>query len=99
MVKCMLSGSPVRAVQVRSNDGRRVGVVSDFEGDVAARCHGCRRSHLFAGQLAGLLHPCGELSFIELVLLVDVEVARVLALAGAGRTGRSDVPRKKATLT
>src|SRR5712692_6852932 len=51
------------------------------------------RSHSFAGQLAGLLHPGGELSFVELVVLVDVEVARVLAL---GLAGRSDVPRKKA---
>jgi len=37
-----------------------------------------------AGQFAGLLHPSGELSFIELVVLVDVEVARVLALGLAG---------------
>jgi hypothetical protein len=57
------------------------------------------RSHSFAGQLAGLLHPSGELSFVELVVLMDVEVARVLALGLAGGTGRSDVPRKKATLT
>jgi len=34
-----------------------------------------RRSHSFAGQFAGLLHPSGELSFVELVVLVDVEVA------------------------
>src|SRR5882672_5018449 len=38
------------------------------------------RSHSFAGQLAGLLHPSGELSLVEPVVLVDVEVARVLAL-------------------
>ena len=31
------------------------------------------RSHSFAGQLAGLLHPSGELSFVELVVLMDVE--------------------------
>ena len=53
--------------------------------------------------MAGLLHPSGELSFVELVVLLvvlmDVEVARVLALGPAGGTGRSDVPRKKATLT
>src|SRR6266566_2458484 len=43
-----------------------------------------------AGQFAGLLHPSGELSFIELVVLVDVQVARVLALglAGGDRTQR-----------
>lgn len=57
------------------------------------------RSHSFAGQLAGLLHPSGELSFVELVVLMDVEVARVLALGLAGGTGRSDAPRKKATFT
>src|SRR5688572_1243927 len=38
------------------------------------------RSHLFAGQLAGLLHPGGELGFIERIVLVDVEVAHVLVL-------------------
>jgi hypothetical protein len=42
------------------------------------------RLHSFAGQLAGLLHPSGELSFVELVVLMDVEVARVLALGLAG---------------
>src|SRR6266852_8814410 len=48
------------------------------------------RSHSFAGQLAGLLHPSDELSFVELVVLMDVEVARVLALglAGGDRTQR-----------
>src|SRR5687768_6064091 len=46
------------------------------------------RSHSFAGQLAGLLHPSGELSFVDPVVLVDVVVARVLAfgLAGGDRT-------------
>src|SRR5438270_2358 len=43
------------------------------------------RSHLSAGQLAGLLHPGGELSFIEQVILTDVEAARVLARGFAGR--------------
>jgi hypothetical protein len=46
------------------------------------------RSHSFAGQLAGLLHPSGELSFVEMVVLVDVEGARVLAL-GLGRRDRT----------
>lgn len=47
-----------------------------------------------------MLHPGGKLSFVELVVLMDVEVARVLALGlpPAG-PGLSDVPRKKATLT
>src|SRR5436190_15704446 len=43
------------------------------------------RSHSFAGQLARLLHPTGELSFVKLVVRMDVEVARVLALGSAGR--------------
>src|SRR5688572_10896486 len=36
-------------------------------------------SHAFAGQLAGLLHPVDELSFVEAVL-ADIEVAYVLVL-------------------
>jgi hypothetical protein len=32
------------------------------------------RSQSFAGQLAGLLHPSGEFGFVELLVLVDVEV-------------------------
>src|SRR5262249_3777454 len=48
------------------------------------------RSHSFAGQLAGLLHPIGELRLVELVVLVDVEVAHflLLGLAGRARTQR-----------
>lgn len=48
------------------------------------------RSHACARQLAGLLHPGGELSFVELVVLVD---------NSPGGTGQSDAPRKDATLT
>src|SRR5205807_4295967 len=44
------------------------------------RTHLAGRSHSFAGQLAGLLHPSGELSFVDLVVLVDVEVAHFLLL-------------------
>src|SRR5258708_2149979 len=49
-----------------------------------------RRSHSFAGQLAGLLHPGGELSFVGLVVLMNVDVTRILALglAGGNRTQR-----------
>ncbi len=32
----------------------------------------------FAGQRGGLLHPSGKLSFVELVVLMDVESARWL---------------------
>src|SRR5205085_7691764 len=56
----------------------------------AALCftHGClvnTRSHFYAGQLAGLLHPGGEFGFVELVVLVDVEVANVFLLGMARR--------------
>src|SRR5262245_48603493 len=44
-----------------------------------------RRSHPFAGQLAGLLDPSGDLGFVERVVLADVEVAHVLLLGLAGR--------------
>ena len=54
--------------------------------------------HIFSpGNLARLLHPGGELGFVEFVVLVDVEVAHVLLLGRAGRDGASDAPRKKAT--
>src|SRR5947207_13272363 len=43
------------------------------------------RSHSFAGQKARLLHPSGELRFVELVVLVDIEVAPLFALGLAGR--------------
>src|SRR4029077_19919773 len=51
------------------------------------------RSHSCAGQSAGLLDPSGELSFVELVVLMNVEVARVLAL---GLTGRDRAQRPAA---
>ena len=38
-------------------------------------------------QLAGLLHPIGELGFVEFVVLVDVEVAHFLLLGLDGRDG------------
>jgi hypothetical protein len=47
------------------------------------------RSHSFAGQLAGLHHPSGELSFVELVALLDVEVPHFLFL-GHSQGPRSD---------
>jgi hypothetical protein len=55
------------------------------------------RSHSFAAQLAGLLHPSGELSFVELVVLVDVEVAHFLlrGLAGDQRTGAFGDARRR----
>src|SRR6516165_1023413 len=48
------------------------------------------RSYSFAGQLACLLHPGGKLSLVELVVLVDVEIAYFLlfGLAGGDRTQR-----------
>src|SRR5262245_21835803 len=41
-------------------------------------------SHPFAGQLTGLLHPAGELRFVELAL-ADVEVTDFLVFGLAGR--------------
>src|SRR6266571_331234 len=38
-----------------------------------------------AGQRGGLLHPRRHLRLVELVAFSDVDVARVLALAGTGR--------------
>ncbi len=38
-----------------------------------------------AGQLAGLLHAIGELNFIELIVLVEVRVARILVLGLDGQ--------------
>jgi hypothetical protein len=52
------------------------------------------RSHAFARQRGGLLHPDGELSFVELVALMDIEVARVLAL---GLTGGNRTQRRAAS--
>src|SRR5436305_1062258 len=48
------------------------------------------RSHSFAGQLAGLLHPGGDLRFVERVVLMDVEVAHflLLGIARGERTQR-----------
>ena len=53
----------------------------------ARRSDRARQSHSRAGQPAGLLHPGGELRLVELVVLVDVEVAHVLVLGLAGRDG------------
>src|SRR5882762_732501 len=52
-----------------------------------------------AGQGGRLPDPRRQLRLVELVVLVDVEVAHFLVLGLAGGTGRSDVLRKKATLT
>jgi hypothetical protein len=42
---------------------------------------------VFRGQLAGLLHPNGELSFVELVVLIDVELEHFLLLGLAQGNG------------
>ena len=52
-------------------------------GNTRVRRH--RASEDFPRQLAGLLHPRGELSFVEPVVLTDVEVAHFLVLGLAGR--------------
>ncbi|EGE56530.1 hypothetical protein RHECNPAF_6420079 [Rhizobium etli CNPAF512] len=43
------------------------------------------RSHPLSGQSAGLFHPVGELGFIDLVILADVEVTHVFLLGSARR--------------
>src|SRR5690606_40185321 len=42
-------------------------------------------SHLLSRQLAGLLHPVRELGFVQLVVLVDVEVADLFVFLLHGR--------------
>jgi hypothetical protein len=54
----------------------------------ATHAHRTGPSHSFAGLLAGLLHPSGELGFVEPAVLVDIEVAHFLLLGLAGRTQR-----------
>src|SRR5438552_13382978 len=44
----------------------------DFANAHAAHAPRTGRSYSFAGQLAGLLHPIGEQSFVQVVVLVDV---------------------------
>src|SRR3546814_16755766 len=36
-------------------------------------------SHFLAGQRRGLLHPVGERGFVDLVVLMDMEIARIAA--------------------
>src|SRR5215813_3752493 len=45
------------------------------------------RLQALAWQSAGLLHPGGELGFVELIVLVDIEIARLLLFGLAGRHG------------
>jgi len=49
------------------------------------------RSHAFAGQKGRLLHRGGELSFVELVVLMDIEVAHLPVL---GRSRRDRTQRR-----
>jgi hypothetical protein len=46
-----------------------------------------QKSQSFPRQFAGLFYPGGELGFVELVVLVDVEVAHFLLPGLAGRDG------------
>ena len=58
-----------------------------------------RSLHLLAGQLARLFNPRDELTLVEVVVLVDVEVAHLVVLGALGGTGSSDVPRKNCSWT
>ena len=51
-----------------------------------------------AGQLAGLLHPAGDLSLVELVAFPHVEGALGFGRKGAGGTGVREAPSKKTSL-
>src|SRR5262249_2040049 len=46
--------------------------------------------HAFAGQPAGLLHPRGELRFVDLFAFMDIEIAHILLF---GRARRERVQR------
>src|SRR5829696_2206727 len=53
-------------------------------------------SHPLAGQLARLFHPVGELSLLELIVLMDVEVAYILVLGRArGRGTQGPAPEER----
>ena len=58
-----------------------------------------RLETMFAEQFRCLPNPTRHELFVELIALMDVEVAHVLLLGFAGGTGRSEAPRKKATFT
>src|SRR5262245_4789590 len=55
-------------------------------------------SHSFAGQLAGLLHPISQLSFVDLVVLVDVDVAHFFLLGLARREGAQRLAAEESQL-
>src|SRR5690606_2395198 len=67
------------------------------------RCWRCgagvrRGLYLLARQLACLLHPVLELLFVEIVVLVDVEVAHVFVLRLARRLGLERVAAQECDL-
>jgi hypothetical protein len=97
-----LVSSGFEEVLARIDDGSKPALHRVGEGKPISGCLGLilvPAGILAAGQRGGLFHPVRHPRLVELVAFVDVDVARVLALLAPGGTGRSDVPRKKATLT
>ena len=88
-----------RPVLVPGHGGwlRQFGHVEDL-GDAMAAMLGDPRTYGQAYNVMGE-ESVTQLGFVELIVLVNVEVAHVLCLVPPGGTGRSDAPRKKATLT
>src|SRR5262252_9735582 len=72
-------------VRISHTGAREAAVLSDREAEAASlpKSSGSRPEE--AGQPGGLLYPVRHLRLVELVALADVDVARVLALAGARR--------------
>jgi hypothetical protein len=70
------SGSPTpgRGPSLGRQSGTALSTVA------ATESAGCRFLELLAGQLAGLLDPAAELRLVQLVTLVNVEVADVALL-------------------
>src|SRR3546814_12291132 len=55
-------------------------------------------SHLLAGQRRGLFHPAGERRLADLVVLMDLEIARVAAFRSARRPRRERLAAQEGDL-
>lgn len=75
------------------------GLLADLAAGGAGPTASQSQEQLFAGQLRYLPDPSRHELLVELVVLVEVVVARLIVLGLDRGTGRSDVPRKKVTLT
>src|SRR5688572_8790758 len=76
-----------RSSHVRVRTSRRLSIVVG-PGSVYVRVRSTqseRSARSPAGQRGRLFHPFRHLRFVELIVLVDIDVAHLLVLAGAGR--------------